>query len=295
MIGDILHEMVCGLQVPIRIGYMRVSKVSAEGQHVFGDSRWPIWTVLQRSGGKGVANVMQPRAWLPRPCTQPELAQEEKEGLIHGRISQGLPSQRDKHMCLRACQLLATIQVEGQLLCCRWMKRHKPTFSELRLADVKSVRTDVIDLECERLGDPQAAGRHQPEERVESMRPQGSCRRELLGFGEDCGDLGRCEDVRSTARTRVMSKDPVRRNLMFDLLSADVACKQDEAVQTTRSLFQYDPGTPVPLFLTRIVGGGSDSGLSAEYDVAPDGRFLINIVSNARCSGSRHVHGIIAS
>src|SRR2546422_3038211 len=160
-----------------------------------------------------MTNVMQPRAWLPRPCTQPELAQEEKEGLIHGRISQGLPSQRDKHMCLRACQLLATIQVEGQLLCCRWMKRHKPTFSELRLADVKSVRTDVIDLECERLGDPQAAGRHQPEERVESMRPQGSCRRELLCFGEDCGDLGRCEDVRSTARTRVMSKDFVRRNL----------------------------------------------------------------------------------
>src|SRR5438093_7018600 len=90
------------------------------------------------------------------------------------------------------------------------MKWHKPTFSKFRLADVESVRTDIIDLECERLGDPQAAGRHQPEERVESMRPQGSCRRELLGFGEDCGDLGRCEDVRSTARTRVMSKGAIK-------------------------------------------------------------------------------------
>src|SRR2546422_7789855 len=118
------------------------------------------------------------------------------------------------------------------------MKWHKPTFSKRRLADVNAIRTDILDLECERLGDPQPAGCHQPEERVESMRPQRSCRRELPGFGKDCGDFRRRVDVRSRTRTRLMSKDPVRRNFMCGVLSADVACKQDVTIQAPRSLFQ---------------------------------------------------------
>jgi hypothetical protein len=37
-------------------------------------------------------------------------------------------------------------------------------------------------------------------------------------------------------------------------------------------------GAPVLLLPTRIVGGGLDVGLGRQYDVAPDGRFLINTV-----------------
>jgi hypothetical protein len=37
-----------------------------------------------------------------------------------------------------------------------------------------------------------------------------------------------------------------------------------------------EPGVPVVLFPTRIVGGGQDLQLGRQYDVAPDGRFLIN-------------------
>ncbi len=36
------------------------------------------------------------------------------------------------------------------------------------------------------------------------------------------------------------------------------------------------PGAPVVLFPTRIVGGGVDAQAGRQYDVAPDGRFLIN-------------------
>ena len=36
------------------------------------------------------------------------------------------------------------------------------------------------------------------------------------------------------------------------------------------------PGTPVVLFATRIVGGGLDAQQGRQYDVAPDGRFLVN-------------------
>ena len=36
------------------------------------------------------------------------------------------------------------------------------------------------------------------------------------------------------------------------------------------------PGAPIVLFPTRIVGGGVDAQLRRQYDVAPDGRFLIN-------------------
>ena len=37
-------------------------------------------------------------------------------------------------------------------------------------------------------------------------------------------------------------------------------------------------GAPVVLFPTRILGGGVDAGTGRQYDVAPDGRFLINTV-----------------
>jgi hypothetical protein len=37
-----------------------------------------------------------------------------------------------------------------------------------------------------------------------------------------------------------------------------------------------EPGAPVVLFRTRIVGGGVDAQQGRQYDVAPDGRFLIN-------------------
>jgi len=36
------------------------------------------------------------------------------------------------------------------------------------------------------------------------------------------------------------------------------------------------PPNPVLPFPPRIVGGGLDAGIGRQYDVAPDGRFLIN-------------------
>ncbi|MEO8308665.1 MAG: TIR domain-containing protein [Pseudomonadota bacterium] len=36
------------------------------------------------------------------------------------------------------------------------------------------------------------------------------------------------------------------------------------------------PGTPVKLFATKVLGRGIDNGTGRQYDVAPDGRFLIN-------------------
>jgi serine/threonine protein kinase len=39
-----------------------------------------------------------------------------------------------------------------------------------------------------------------------------------------------------------------------------------------------EPGAPVVLFATRIYGGGVDAQQGRQYDVAPDGRFLINTV-----------------
>ena len=46
---------------------------------------------------------------------------------------------------------------------------------------------------------------------------------------------------------------------------------------TTRAA-ALEPGTPVALFPTRIVGGGVESLVGPQYDVTRDGRFLINTV-----------------
>lgn len=45
-----------------------------------------------------------------------------------------------------------------------------------------------------------------------------------------------------------------------------------------------EPGTPVALFQTRIVGGGVENGQGPQYDVARDGRFLINTVLDEAAS-----------
>jgi hypothetical protein len=41
------------------------------------------------------------------------------------------------------------------------------------------------------------------------------------------------------------------------------------------------PGTPVKLFDAHILGGGGELQGGRQYDVAPDGRFLINRVRDA--------------
>ncbi len=48
------------------------------------------------------------------------------------------------------------------------------------------------------------------------------------------------------------------------------------AAPITVSGATLEPGAPVVLFPTRIVGGGVDGQQGRQYDVAPDGRFLIN-------------------
>jgi hypothetical protein len=51
------------------------------------------------------------------------------------------------------------------------------------------------------------------------------------------------------------------------------------AVPITMKGTALEPGTPVALFQTRIWGGGANATQGQQYDVAPDGRFLINVVT----------------
>jgi Tol biopolymer transport system component len=50
------------------------------------------------------------------------------------------------------------------------------------------------------------------------------------------------------------------------------------SVSVAASGTTFDPGTPMVRFATRILGGGVDAGQGRQYDVAPDGRLLINTV-----------------
>ena len=50
------------------------------------------------------------------------------------------------------------------------------------------------------------------------------------------------------------------------------------AAQVTVTGSTLEPGAPVVLFPTRIYGGGVDAQQGRQYDVASDGRFLINTV-----------------
>jgi hypothetical protein len=50
------------------------------------------------------------------------------------------------------------------------------------------------------------------------------------------------------------------------------------AASITRRGAALEPGTPVGLFNTRIWGGGTNAAQGPQYDVSPDGRFLLNVV-----------------
>ena len=51
------------------------------------------------------------------------------------------------------------------------------------------------------------------------------------------------------------------------------------AVPVTIKGAVFERGTPEPLFQTRIAGGGTNAYTRAQYDVAADGRFLINVAT----------------
>jgi hypothetical protein len=51
-------------------------------------------------------------------------------------------------------------------------------------------------------------------------------------------------------------------------------------VPITISSGTLSAGAPRTLFPTHIVGGGLDTNAGRQYDVAPNGRFLINTVLN---------------
>jgi Tol biopolymer transport system component len=53
------------------------------------------------------------------------------------------------------------------------------------------------------------------------------------------------------------------------------------AVPVTIKGAVFDRGTPVPLFQTQIVGGGTNAYIRPQYDVAADGRFLINVTTES--------------
>ena len=53
------------------------------------------------------------------------------------------------------------------------------------------------------------------------------------------------------------------------------------AASVTATGTTLDVSTPVALFQTKMVGGGNAlPGFRHQYDIAPDGRFLINIASD---------------
>ena len=58
------------------------------------------------------------------------------------------------------------------------------------------------------------------------------------------------------------------------------------ATSVTAKGAAFEPGTPVALFQTRIWGGGTNATNGLQYDVAPDGKFLINVVTEDAAASS---------
>jgi hypothetical protein len=66
------------------------------------------------------------------------------------------------------------------------------------------------------------------------------------------------------------------KELYYIGLTGEIRAAPIAATATT-----LEPGAPAALFPTRIYGGGLESAQGRQYDVTPDGRFLINTLLDA--------------
>eukprot|EP01037_Dinobryon_pediforme_P018311 gene18310-18574_t len=133
-------------------------------------------------------------------------------------------------------QSIAFDEIFGQLSDDARVERQQSFFAELSLPDAQyaMISIEVISVERERLVDPQARNRDQPEQRRTGQPSQAVYRRQRPGRFNDRYDLGICVDMwaRPLVSTRQQTSE---RRFMFRIKAAQPLCEQAYDAEPRRS------------------------------------------------------------
>jgi hypothetical protein len=90
--GDIAEQSGSGLQIPVRIGDVRVSEIGAQCCHVSRNSSAIIWTLLQRPHRECVSEIVNATARLSGTGAQTNRSGQDEKGCNDGGIGKLAPA-----------------------------------------------------------------------------------------------------------------------------------------------------------------------------------------------------------
>src|SRR5208282_5358731 len=94
--GDVAQQFGGGLQIPIRIGNVRVAEIRAQGCHVSRDRSAITWALLQRPHSERVSEIVKPTARLAKTAAQTGRSGQNEKGCDDGGIGKLGPVPGDK-------------------------------------------------------------------------------------------------------------------------------------------------------------------------------------------------------
>jgi len=129
--------------------------------------------------------------------------------------------------------LASDAQIRGQGINGRRVEGHEAALSEFRVPDEKSVASNVTDLKCERLSDPEAGRRQETKQRAVRPGADAAGRTQRRRDRDDVANLLRGEHVGAALRSA--TKDSRRRNFVPRICSFQMPSENDGRGKATQS------------------------------------------------------------
>ena len=159
------------LQIPVGARKMGMPQICAKRHHVPRQRGAIRAAVFERTDGKTVSQVVDPRCLAARCCLQPDDAKKLVELDPHRRGA-GCPAKPTDEQIVRDGGLLAAYRQPGiQDRPHRGVQHNHPALAGLARPDDQPLAGDVADLKLQRLRQPQACRRDKAEEQRIHLRP----------------------------------------------------------------------------------------------------------------------------
>jgi len=141
--GDIAQQLGGGLQIPVRIGDVRVAEIGAQCCHVLRDSSAIIWALLQRSHRERVSEIVKAAALLSGTAAQTDRSDQDEKGPNDGGIGKLAPAPGNKEGGGGWSKPAVGGDVLQQAVACTFVQRNKPVLLEFRRANHEPVFGEI--------------------------------------------------------------------------------------------------------------------------------------------------------
>jgi hypothetical protein len=153
-----------------------MSDVSRQGQYVSIDIDSLPMPVLDTSAHECVSKILQAESSMPTTGSAAKRSAHDPKGIMHVLSSQRTAGGEHKELRSLSAPFvtIAPLRIAAQRQPCARMKRDESLFAEFTGADTQAspVEVDMLAAKACSLGDPKAAGDHQPDDRGARLSPK---------------------------------------------------------------------------------------------------------------------------